>query len=94
MSFFSLTAAGTVEQVRSQVRHATHHGEDAAQVEAVRLLILEELDCWPESDRRGYDAGVLVEVTGHRDRRSHALQLTIRPLFLPKSGSDERPVEH
>lgn len=94
MSFFSLVAAGSVEQVRSQVTHATHHGEDAAQINAVRELILAELEAWPESDRRGYDAGVLVELSGQGDQRSRYLKLEIRPLFLPKPDSDESPHEH
>lgn len=94
MSFVSLTAAGTVEQVRAQITHATQHGEDSTQINAVRELILAELDTWPESDRAGYDAGVLVEVNAHRDKRSQALQLSIRPLFLPRAGSDEPPTEH
>lgn len=90
----SLVAAGTVEQVQSQVRHATQQGEDASQLQAVRELILSELDNWPESDRRGYDAGVLVELNGYRDARGAHLRLEIRPLFLPKPGSDEPPEEH
>lgn len=90
---FHFTAAGTVDEVRDQVRHATQSGQDPTQLEAVRHLVFGELDAWPRSPRSGYDAGVLIEVRGSDNPTLRYLNLTIRPLLLPKPGSDARPDE-
>jgi hypothetical protein len=77
---FSLTAAGTREQVRQQLdaqlaQHIAWKNEPA-QLQAVIDLIGKHLES-------RYPGGLLVESNGHLDQYSGALNLTIKPLNLP-----------
>lgn len=92
---FTIVAAGTIEQVQRQIRHAVNYGEhDNHQLEALREFVLSELDNWPPNPRRGYEPAVLVEARGHTDRFGPHLTLSVRPLSLPAANSDQPPAEH
>jgi hypothetical protein len=92
---FNIVAAGTIEQVMSQIRHAVNYGDqDSDQLETVREYLLSQLDTWPPNPRRGYEPAALVEVRGHTDRFGPHLTLKVRPLSLPAPGSDQPPAEH
>lgn len=90
---FLFTAAGTVAQVRQQIAHAVESGDDRTQINALQQFVEGELERWPASQRRGFESGVLVEAHGNHDGRGRYLSLSLRPLLLPKQGSDNPP-EH
>lgn len=91
---FTLLAAGTLEQVRRQVRHAVNFGTDSSQLDELRDYLLDQLKSWPTNPRLGYDGGLLIEAAGHRDGESGYLTLKIRPVPIPQEGTDVRPRDH
>ncbi|MFC8520824.1 hypothetical protein [Streptomyces sp. NPDC057257] len=76
---YSIHAAGLVPDAIRQVQAAECQG-DASQFEAVRDLVLAELEAWPSSEHA--PKGVFVEASGHHDGYSRNISLTIRPLFI------------
>lgn len=91
---FTLLAAGTIEQVRRQVRHAVNFGVDSSQLDELREYLLAQLEHWPASHQPGYDNGLMVEASGHQDKLNGYLTLKIRPLQIPQEGTDVRPRDH
>ena len=73
---FSLAYAGTIADVKAQVR--SHH-DDNKHAARVRDFIHAELEHFPES---GWLNGALVEASGHSDASGYNLTLSIRPLHL------------
>lgn len=77
---FTIQAAGRIPDVIEQVRAHESYDIDTSQMEAVRALILAELEAWPQP---GALRGVLVEASGHHDSTtSRSVNITIRPLHL------------
>ncbi len=78
---FSLQAVGSKDQVRRQLAATlAKHVEwknDPAQPQAVIDLVAQHLAV---SD---YPGGLFVESSGHLDKYSGSLQLSIRPLNIP-----------
>lgn len=76
---FTIQAAGRIADVIEQVKLVEGYG-DTSQMDAVRALILTELEAWPTNDSAF--KGVLVEASGHHDSSVRNLSITIRPLHL------------
>lgn len=79
---FSLTAAGTPDQVRRQLASQlttmqSWTNNDTSQPEAVISLIHMHLD------KCAYKRGLLVEANGHLDAQNANLTITMRGLYLP-----------
>lgn len=83
---FSIQAAGRVPDVIEQVKAHESSG-DTSQFDAVRALILAELEALPAD---AYYKGAIVEASGHHDASSRNLKLSIRPVYLrePKPEGD------
>lgn len=83
---FSIHAAGRIADVIEQVKAHEYVG-DTSQAEAVRALVLAELEAWPPGS---YYKGVIVEASGHHDQSSRNVTLTVRPLYIrePKPEGD------
>lgn len=83
---FSIHAAGRVADVIEQVKAHEFVG-DTSQADAVKALILAELEAWPSES---YWKGAVVEASGHHDGHVRNMTLTIRPLHLrePKPEGD------
>lgn len=75
---FSIHAAGRIADVIEQVKAHEYVG-DTSQAEAVRALVLSELEQWNQD---GYWKGVVVEASGHHDSSQRSLTLTIRPVAI------------
>ncbi|MDX3559080.1 hypothetical protein PV729_46815 [Streptomyces europaeiscabiei] len=76
---FSLRIEGPVADVVEQVTAADNHG-DTGQFEAVRALVLAELEAWPTGP--GSPNGALVEAAGHYDDLSRNVTVVIRPVRI------------
>jgi hypothetical protein len=77
---FTLQAAGKIPDAIEQVKAATGYG-DTSQFDAVRALIIAELEAWPTG--QSAMTGVFVDASGHHDTASsRSLNITIRPLYL------------
>ncbi|MDX3507376.1 hypothetical protein PV755_00305 [Streptomyces caniscabiei] len=76
---FTLRAEGLVADVVAQVEAADNHG-DTTQFEAVRTLVLAELEAWPTGP--GAPNGALVEAAGHFDDTSRNLTVVVRPVRI------------
>lgn len=74
---FSLAYAGTIADVKAQVR--SHHDDTSTHAVRVRDFVRAELEHFPESS---WLNGALVEASGHSDSNGYSLSLTIRPLHL------------
>lgn len=75
---FSIQAAGRIPDVIEQIKAHEFHG-DASQAEAVRSLLLAQLEAWNPD---GHYKGVFVEASGHHDASSRNLNLTLRPVYI------------
>lgn len=75
---FSIQAAGRIPDVIEQLK-AHEFGGDTTQAEAVRSLLLSELEGW-SSD--GHYKGVVIEASGHSDMYSRNLTLTMKPVYI------------
>lgn len=75
---FSIQAAGRIPDVIEQVKAHESFG-DTSQFDAVRALVLTELEALPAD---GHYKGVIVEASGHHDASSRNLKLSIRPVYL------------
>lgn len=74
---FSIIAAGKIPDAIEQVKTADGYG-DTSQMDAVKALIIAELEAWPAN--AGSLKGVIVEASGHHDATtSRSLSITIRP---------------
>jgi len=84
---FNIHAAGRIADVIEQVKAHEFFG-DASQAEAVRALILAELEALPDD---GYWKGVVVEASGHHDSQQRMLKLTFNPVYIrepkPEAGA-------
>jgi hypothetical protein len=79
---FSFNGVGTVEQARAQIK-AANVGADNEQAEKVREFILGELDQWPASTNPDQTIGVYVESSGHCDKYTRSVSLSMRPIWFP-----------
>ena len=81
---FSIHAAGRIADVIEQVKAHEFVG-DSSQADAVKALILGELEAWsPDS----YWKGAVVEASGHHDGHVRNLTLSLRPLHLREPKAD------
>lgn len=82
---FSIHAAGRIADVIEQVSAIEFVGGNP-QADAVRALILGELEAWsPDS----YWKGAVVEASGHHDDHVRNLTVTLRPLHLVEAKRQE-----
>lgn len=75
---FSIHAAGRIADVIEQVNAHEFTG-NTSQVDAVKALILSELESWPTDS---YWKGAYVEASGHHDGHVRSVTLTLKPLHL------------
>jgi len=81
---FSIQAAGRIADVIEQVKAHEFTG-DSSQVDAVKALIVAELEAWaPDS----YWKGAIVEASGHHDGHVRNLTLSLRPLHLKEPKAE------
>lgn len=87
---FSITAAGTIEQVRAQVECAKAYGDDA-QFEQVKAFILAAFNDDPDVFDPGdeHEQGAVIEASGYKHAGVNSLSLLIRPLALRKPVAAE-----
>lgn len=77
---FTIQAAGKVPDAIEQIKAVSYTG-DTSQLDAVRALILAELEAWPTGENAM--KGVFVEANGHHSSiGSRSLTISIRPLWL------------
>lgn len=76
---FNIREEGLVADVAARIEAADNQG-DTGQFEAVRALVLAELDAWPTGP--GAPNGALVEVAGHYDDTSRNVTVVIRPVRI------------
>ena len=85
---FSITAVGTVEQVRAQL--AKQHGDhtasytgDRSQYERAYAMITAELGDWPTSGHPSQTLGLHVTASGHHDQYTRSISIELRPVWFP-----------
>lgn len=76
---FAIREEGLVADVIARIEAADNHG-DLTQFEAVRALVLGELQAWPTGP--GAPNGALVEVAGHFDDTSRNVTIVVRPVRI------------
>lgn len=87
---FSLTAVGTLDDVRQQLADADiAHGGDLA--EAARTLLAEAVSGVEANAYPGQEKRFVVEASGHKDANATSLTAAVRTVWVRVPETTEEP---
>ena len=87
---FSLTAVGTLDDVRQQLTTVDlKHGGDLA--EAARTLVTEAVADVEPNAHSGHEKRFVVEASGHKDANATSLTVSVRTVWVPVADTTAEP---